>query len=289
MNYSLNFQLYSYIFFLIKNIPINWYGLMYIFIFLIYTIHGAKKSKIPNFFLTKKEIENLLFYGFLGMLVGGRIGYIILYNIKFFIINPIYILKIWMGGMSFHGGLIGTAIALLFFSYRIKKNFFCISDFIIPLVPLGITLGRLGNFINGELWGRISVNNNFSILFHNSKYADLKETIIHPQYKVFINKFGTIPRHPSQLYELLLEGIILFLLLNTVNKKNKKPGYISSLFLIFYGILRFICEYFREPDYQIKFIINYFTIGQILSFPMIILGIVTIAKCYINSFIKKLK
>ncbi|MFI4818996.1 MAG: prolipoprotein diacylglyceryl transferase [Enterobacterales bacterium] len=261
----------------------RWYGFIYIIGF-IFSLWLSKKKIINKkiIFISKKNLENLIYYIFLGIFIGGRIGYIILYKIKNFINNPFYIFKIWYGGMSFHGGLIGVILTIKLFIIKKKNiNFYEISDFISTIIPFCIGIGRLGNFINGELYGTVSINLPIGILFQNSLKDDLKFILKHPEFKFLFYKYGRLPRHPSQIYESLLEGFVLFIIINLFIKKNRPIGSVSGLFIILYGIFRFLLEYFRQPDYKI-FFLNYFNIGQILSIPMIFLGFYLIIKSYKN-------
>ncbi|MCX7858230.1 MAG: prolipoprotein diacylglyceryl transferase [Deltaproteobacteria bacterium] len=228
---------------------IRWYGLMYLFGFLssyLLTIHQIKK----NYAWIKREaIENLYFYLILGLIIGARLGYIIFYNLQFYLKHPLEIFMLWHGGMSFHGGLIGAIIAGYIFMKKENIPFFLIADIIIPSCPIGLGLGRIGNFINGELYGRVS---------------DLPWAMIFP-------RGGDFPRHPSQLYEAFFEGFLLFVILWLYKDKKRFDGDLFTLFLIFYGVFRTFCEFFREPDGSL--ILSFFTKGQILSILMIITGI----------------
>ncbi|WP_425619586.1 prolipoprotein diacylglyceryl transferase [Buchnera aphidicola] len=270
------------IIFSIGPISAHWYGFMYVisFIFATWYTKYNKKNKIK---LCDKKIEILLYFVFIGSFIGGRIGYIIFYNFAYFYKNILHIFYIWEGGMSFHGGLIGAIISILYFSLKYKKNIFEISDFISPLIPFGLGAGRLGNFINGELWGRVSPNFSYAMIFPNSKYQDIKIAENNANLKLLLDKYGSLPRHPSQLYEFFLEGIVLFLIMNFISKKKTNKGFVSGIFLIFYGIFRIFSEFFREPDPQIGLLYNIITMGQILSLPMIIFGFIIIFQpCFIK-------
>ncbi|WP_225639634.1 prolipoprotein diacylglyceryl transferase [Candidatus Profftia sp. (ex Adelges kitamiensis)] len=275
MTSYLRFPGFNPVIFSIGSLSVYWYGFMYLIGFL-FALQLAKRrvNKLRGNW-TQDEVENLFYSGFLGVLLGGRIGYIIFYNLPIFFKNPICIFRVWEGGMSFHGGLIGVILVMLLFSYTSKKNFFQISDFIAPLIPFGLGMGRLGNFINGELWGRVSINNRWAMLFPGSRSQDIILASNHPKWQYILNQYGVLPRHPSQLYELFLEGILLFIILNILLlKKHKKIGFISGCFLISYGTLRIIVEFFREPDVQIGLFNGVISMGQILSIPMIIAGII---------------
>jgi phosphatidylglycerol:prolipoprotein diacylglycerol transferase len=226
----------------------------------------------------KKNIENLLYIIFISSCIGGRIGYIIFYNFSYFSQNILCSLHIWEGGMSFHGGLIGAIIAMYYLSLKQNVKILKISDFIVPLVPFGLGAGRLGNFINSELFGRIAPNFPYAFLFPNTYKEDLKIVSKNPELQDILDKYGVLPRHPSQLYEFFLEGIFLFFIIYFFTRKKRNTGSISALFLISYGILRIISEFFREPDPQIGLLKNIITMGQILSIPMIIIGCIIICK-----------
>ncbi|OQM34008.1 prolipoprotein diacylglyceryl transferase [bacterium endosymbiont of Pedicinus badii] len=259
--------------FSIGGISFYWYGFMYFLSFLIVMLIIVNKSKKKNFFLKKEEIIDFLYYIFLGIIIGGRIGYVFIYEADFFIKNPKEIFFIWKGGMSFHGGLIGTIISLKIYSYRMKKKFFKISDLVSQLSPIGIFFGRIGNFINGELWGRVCTKFSWCMLFPNSRAQDQVFLRNNPEFIETFKKYGMLPRHPSQIYEMLLEGLLLYLILLFLSKKKFSSGIISSIFLFTYGIFRFLAEIFREPDENLGVFLNFLSMGQILSILMIFFGI----------------
>lgn len=262
--------------FSIYSISLHWYGLMYLIGFFFVLWMGKKRAKKNNIF-SKKEIENLIYNGFFGLIIGGRIGYIMFYDFFEFLKNPICLFKIWNGGMSFHGGLIGVIFSIKLFIKNKKYNFFEVSDFIAPLIPFSITLGRIGNFINSELCGKVTINTPWAMLFPKMKTEDAKLAIENKSlFPIFIYH-NSLPRHPSQIYEMFFEGIILYIILNIYIKKKRKTGKTSSLFLIFYSIFRFFIEFFRQPDIQIGLIFG-FSMGQILSIPMLIFGIYIFSK-----------
>ncbi|WP_343155070.1 prolipoprotein diacylglyceryl transferase [Buchnera aphidicola (Kurisakia onigurumii)] len=259
--------------FSIGKIHIYWYGLMYLITFFFIMYFGKKKS-IKYKFFKKNEFENLLNIIFISLLIGGRIGHVILYDYKYYIHHVISIFKIWEGGMSFHGGLIGSIIGIYYFCKKYNKKFFIISDFTSIFIPIGLGMGRIGNFINGELWGKV-YSTNFPIycFFPKSYYYDVKFVQKNTYLQTFLEKFHYLPRHPSQIYEFFLEGIILFIILLYTKKITKKHGILSSVFLIIYGIFRIFIEFFREPDYNIYIKNISITSGQFFSIPMIILGL----------------
>lgn len=248
----INFPAINPIAFSIGPLKVHWYGLMYLIGFISAWLLARWRVKHYKLNWTAEETGDLIFYGALGVIVGGRLGYMLFYNAHQLISSPWNIFKLWEGGMSFHGGLIGVAIAMIIFAYKFKKPFLEIADFVSPLVPLGLAAGRAGNFINGELWGRVS---------------DV------PWAMVFPGTDGQ-PRHPSQLYELGLEGIVLFIVVWWYAAKPRPAGCVSAVFLIGYAISRLIIEFFREPDKQLGFIaFDWLTMGQILSIPMLLGGI----------------
>ena len=236
----------------IGSFSIKWYGICYLIAFLwCYWQAILKKSND----WTKEQIEDLLFYIALGVIFGGRIGYILFYYPSDLITDPLSLLQFWLPGRSFHGGLLGVLIAVIFYSKKHHLTFLAVTDFIAPIAPIGIMCGRVGNFINGELWGRVT-NMPWGMVFrHVDQYT----------------------RHPSQIYELLLEGVVLFFILQICDNK-KQEGYKSAVFLAFYAIFRIFVENYREPDFDQGFILTNITMGQILSIPMVIIGIILYLK-----------
>lgn len=259
-------------------IALRWYGLMYLVGFLFALWLGIRRAKKPDSGWTKDEIENLLYLGFLGVFIGGRLGYVFFYNFPMFLDDPLYLFKVWDGGMSFHGGLAGVIIVMILFALRTKRHFFQVSDFIAPLIPFGLGAGRLGNFINGELWGRVT-DVSWGMRFPTAKSADLTYANLHPEWLQYLQN-NMLPRHPSQIYQMLLEGVVLFIILNWYARKPRPMGAVSGLFLIGYGLFRFITEFFREPDVQLGLFANIISMGQILSLPMIIAGVMIMVWAY---------
>ena len=239
-------------------IKVHWYGLMYLVGFLgawLLSLYRAKK----NHFLTTEQVTDLIFYGALGVIIGGRMGYMLFYDVPDLLANPLSLFKVWDGGMSFHGGLIGVCLAFYFYSKHVKKSVWELTDFIAPMVPIGLAAGRAGNFINGELWGRVTTMP-WGMMYPNA---------------------GPLPRHPSEIYEFLLEGVALFLILWFFSRKPRPRFAVSALFLLGYGGFRFFCECFRQPDPQYGYLLwNWVTMGQILSFPMILAGIIALWVTY---------
>ena len=233
-------------------IQIRWYSISYILGIVLGWVYAKKIIKnitIKHNFLAikQKEFDDLIFYLILGIIIGGRLGYVIIYNAEYYLKNLEEILMIWRGGMSFHGGLLGVIVTTLLYSKKKQLNFFQLTDILACCTPIGLFFGRIANFINGELYGKTS---------------DLPWAVIFPSGE-------NIPRHPSQIYEALLEGVLLFLIINFLALKKGlilRKASISILFLILYSILRIIGEFFREPDSQLGYVFNYFSMGTILSF-----------------------
>jgi len=244
--------------FKIGTLEVRWYGLMYILGFLaayLIAVSDAKRKKLP---LTKDDIADLIFAMAVGLIVGARIGYALFYNVSYYFANPFRVFAVWEGGMSFHGGLIGVVIAALYYSRKKKIGFFQIADLITPAAPIGLGLGRLGNFINGELYGRVT---------------DVAWGVVFPTG-------GPLPRHPSQLYEAILEGPVLFFILWLVRRSKAPTGVVLWVFLALYGLFRPIVEFFREPDQQLGFLFGSFTMGQLLSIPLFLIGTTMIVVSY---------
>ena len=239
----------------IGPLAVHWYGLMYVAAFAAFILLGRYRARSqPEKRWSVDELDDLLFWGVIGVVLGGRLGQVLFYEPDYYLNNPAEILAVWKGGMSFHGGLIGVLLALWAFARKTGRSFLQVGDFVGPLVPLGLMFGRIGNFINGELWGRPAD-------------PSLPWAMIFPQLN------DEIPRHPSQLYQAGLEGLALFVLLWLYSAKPRPIGAVSGLFLIGYGAFRFIAEYFRNPD---DGILGYMTfnisMGQWLSLPMLVLG-----------------
>jgi len=238
--------------FSIGPLKVHWYGIMYLVGFSAAWWLGMRRARKPDSGWTPDQMSDLIFYGALGAVLGGRIGYTIFYVGDRFLADPMMIFRVWEGGMSFHGGFLGVMFAMFVYAQKQKRKFFDVMDFLAPLTPIGLGMGRLGNFINGELWGRVT---------------DVPWAMVFPGA-------GDRPRHPSQLYEFFLEGIVLFLIVWFFSAKKRPRMAVSGLFALCYGIFRFLIEFVRQPDSQLNFIaFGWLTMGQLLSTPMIILGV----------------
>ncbi len=243
----------------IGPLALRWYSMAYLFGILFGWWLAAKRIKKYQIPLTKNNLEDIVFYFTLGVILGGRLGYVLAYGTEKFWLNPLEIFAVWHGGMSFHGGIVGVIIAMYLAAKHVNFSFLKLTDFTAPLVPVGIFLGRLANFVNDELWGRVT-NVAWAVRFPNGGY---------------------LPRHPSQLYEACLEGVVLFVILNLMwtNKQcRERKGFISGAFLLGYALFRMILEQFREPDAQLGFLWNGVTMGQLLSLPAFLGGVYLLSK-----------
>ncbi|WP_066802190.1 prolipoprotein diacylglyceryl transferase [Moraxella oblonga] len=266
-------------------LQVHWYGLMYLLAFLsayvLATFWGKKRGDF-----TGEMVSDLIFFGAMGVILGGRIGYVILYNFGEFLANPAYLFKVWEGGMSFHGGFVGVLVAMFFFGRKYKKHAFTVLDFIAPCVPLGLLFGRIGNFINGELWGRVSHGDYGHLMyFPQAVNADFNLINANPSLQAIAKPVGEhllLPRHPSQLYQAFTEGVLLFILLWWFSSKPRPRYAISALFLLGYGCSRFTTEFFRQPDVGYELIFGWMSKGQLYSLPMIIAGVILMSLAYKN-------
>lgn len=243
----------------IGPIAIRWYGLMYLVAFAQFILLGRYRIRTQPGLLTAEQLDDLLFYGMLGVILGGRLGQVFFYDPAYYFSHPLEILAVWKGGMSFHGGFLGVLIASVLWARKFNIEWLKLTDFIAPLTPLGLAAGRLGNFINGELWGRVTD-------------ASLPWAMVFPQ------SGDLLPRHPSQLYHFALEGVTLFVILWLYTKKPRPSGAASGLFLIGYGAFRSFTEYFREPDSGIFGHSYTISMGQWLSLPMILIGLILLTR-----------
>jgi phosphatidylglycerol:prolipoprotein diacylglycerol transferase len=239
--------------------PVYWYGLMYLFGFVGAWGLLSLRLRHSSRDITQEQLSDIIFYAALGVILGGRLGYMFFYDGRELIAHPMTMLQVWKGGMSFHGGLLGVLIALAIYARKIKKPFLALTDLIAPAVPIGLGAGRIGNFINGELWGRVT---------------DMPWAMIFPNA-------GIYPRHPSQLYEFGLEGVVLFLVLWIYSRKLRPLGAVSGLFALLYGVFRSIIECYREPDTQVGYLaFGWVTEGQLLSLPLILVGVILLVVAY---------
>jgi phosphatidylglycerol:prolipoprotein diacylglycerol transferase len=235
-------------------IALRWYGLTYLVAFVLFLLLGryrARQNVLDGW--RPADLDDLLLYGMLGVVLGGRLGYCLFYKPAYYLSHPLEIFAIWQGGMSFHGGLLGVVLAMWLYARRTGRTFLGVTDFIAPLVPLGLASGRIGNFINAELPGRAAD-------------PSLPWAMVFPQ-------IDQVPRHPSQLYQFALEGLLLFVLLWWFARRRRPLGQVSGAFLVGYGVFRVAAEFFREPDAFLGFLALGLTMGQWLSAPMILLGL----------------
>ncbi|MDX1519470.1 MAG: prolipoprotein diacylglyceryl transferase [Gammaproteobacteria bacterium] len=237
----------------IGPVQIRWYGICYIVGILAAWWLMNRRIRLPHYDWTREQVADLVFYATIGIIIGGRLGSVLFYNLPYYLEHPLDILKIWQGGMAFHGGLLGVILAVWIYTKHIGKSFFAATDLMAPMVPIGLGAGRIGNFINGELWGRIT---------------DMPWGMVFPQASP-----PGVPRHPTQLYEAFLEGLVLFIILWWFSSRPRPLMSVSGLFLLLYGLFRFGVEFFREPDAHIGYLaFDWLTMGQVLSMPMMLLG-----------------
>lgn len=243
-------------------IQVHWYGLMYLVGFGAAFWLGGYRARQPGSGWTEEQVSDLIFWCAMGVIVGGRMGYVLFYNFDQFVADPLWLFAVWEGGMSFHGGLLGVLVMIWLFGKKHAKSFMQMGDFVAPLVPIGLGAGRIGNFIGGELWGRA---------------ADVPWAVVFPRTA------DGLARHPSQLYEAFLEGVVMFVVLWWFSSKPRPRMAVSALFLIMYGVFRSFVEFFREPDAHIGYIaFGWLTKGQLLSLPMIVVGVLLLLWAYKN-------
>ncbi len=242
-------------------LAVHWYGLTYLAAFGFFILLGILRLRHEPFASirgagawVRKDVEDILFLGVMGVIAGGRLGYCLFYKPGYYLTHPLEIFAVWQGGMSFHGGMLGVIVAMLWFARSRKRPLLQVADFVAPCVPTGLAAGRIGNFINGELWGRL---------------ADPEL----PWGMVFRHSGTLAPRHPSQLYQFLMEGLLLFVLLWLYARKERKQGQVAAAFLVGYGVFRFIAEFFREPDNFLGLLALNMSMGQWLCIPMILGGV----------------
>ena len=243
----------------IGPLDIRWYGIMYLLGFLAGFLLLKMRANKPNSGWTTEQVSDLIFYGAMGVILGGRIGYVLFYNFSGFLDDPLSLFQVWKGGMSFHGGLLGVMVAVWLFARNTQKHYWDVLDFGAPIVPIGLGLGRIGNFIGGELVGRVT-DGPWGMVFPHA---------------------GELPRHASQLYQASLEGVALLTILWIFSSKPRPRYAVSGLFALFYGIFRFVAEFAREPDAHLGFIaFDWLTMGQLLSLPLIALGVLLLYLAY---------
>jgi phosphatidylglycerol:prolipoprotein diacylglycerol transferase len=249
--------------FTLGPLSVHWYGLMYLVAFIQFILLGRLRVKQPHIAAAgwkNEDLDDMLFYGVLGVVIGGRLGEVLFYNPAYYFSHPLEILAVWKGGMSFHGGFIGVMIAMWLWARRSGRQLFEVLDFIAPMVPLGYAAGRIGNFINAELPGRVAD-------------SSLPWAMIWPNV-------DNLPRHPSPIYQALIDGVLLFIVLWLYARKPRPMMAVSGVFALGYGCARFFTEYFRTPDYEVSFAGLTISAGQMLSLPMIALGIILLVVGY---------
>lgn len=258
----------------IGPVAIHWYGLMY-----LVGIFGGwfllvRRCRKPEFHWKPEQVADLCFYAAIGIVLGGRTGYVLFYNLPYYAAHPMHVFYVWDGGMSFHGGLIGVLIASGVYAWRHKRHFFDIMDFVAPVVPIGLCAGRIGNFINGELWGKVAdLPWSMRLPCTQARFLRYCGGHLHPGYSP--------PHQPSQLYEALLEGVLLFVVLWWFSAKPKPRMAVAGLFSLGYGIVRFAVEFIRLPDPQLGYLaFGWLTMGQVLSLPMILIGAILLWLAY---------
>ncbi|MDO1530222.1 prolipoprotein diacylglyceryl transferase [Fulvimonas sp. R45] len=258
-------------------VQVHWYGLMYLLGFFGAIVLGEYRRRRGRLPVSREALSDLFFYGMMGVIVGGRVWYMLFYYAggpRWIWTDPLALFKVWDGGMSFHGGLLGVLAASLWWSRRHKLHFFDTVDFVAPLIPLGLGLGRLGNFINGELWGKPGTVP-WAMVFPQAHGEDVQYVAGHPAWAEALQRYGGLPRHPSELYELALEGVVMFAVLWLVSMKPRPRYLVSGLFALMYGCFRFAVEFVRVPDPQLGYLFgtSWVTMGQMQSLPLVVVGL----------------
>jgi phosphatidylglycerol:prolipoprotein diacylglycerol transferase len=261
-------------------LDVHWYGIMYLLGFLFFWAAGGWVARHREWWgWTPQDVGDSLFYGMIGVVVGGRLGYVLVYGFQSLLDDPLFLFRITQGGMSFHGGLLGVMIAMWWFGRRTDRSFWQVADFVAPLVPVGLGMGRLGNFIGGELWGRFS-DAPWAMIFANSiQPGGWQSAELEAAWRS--GALDHLARHPSQLYQALGEGLVLFVLLAVYSRKPRPAAAVSGLFLVGYGSVRFVAEFFREPDEHIGYLGGgWLTMGMLLSLPMVLAGVIIMVAAY---------
>lgn len=261
-------------------LSVHWYGIMYLLAFLFFLARGNWLARHRTWWgWSTQNVSDFLFYAMIGVVAGGRLGYVLFYALDSLLQDPLFLLKINQGGMSFHGGLVGVMLASLWFARRTRRTFWQVADFVAPLATLGLGLGRIGNFIGGELWGRVS-DVPWAMIFPNSiEPGGWNSTTLREAW--MSGSLDSFARHPSQLYQAVLEGVVLFALLTFYSRMPRPAGAVAGLFLALYGCFRIAVEFFREPDSQLGFLAGgWLTMGMVLSTPMIVLGLAVMVLAY---------
>ncbi len=264
----------------IGPLDIHWYGIMYLLAFLAFWAIGSRLAVTRKWYgWNKDDVGDVLFYGMLGVILGGRIGYMLVYGRDLLLRDPLSLFRIWDGGMSFHGGLVGVIVAMAVFARRRRFGFWQVADFAAPLAPIGLAFGRLGNFIGGELWGRLTDVPWAMIFARTTGYGPNQTAAMEEAWRS--GSLDHLARHPSQLYEAGLEGVALFIIMMWYSARPRPPGAVSGLFLLGYGCFRIFAEFFRQPDVQLGFLaMHWLTMGMLLSVPMVIAGLVIMLVAY---------
>lgn len=249
--------------FSVFGLPVRWYALSYIVGFVVVFLLGRHRADAAGY--TRDDISDLVFYGAMGAVLGGRIGYVLFYNFDLFLDNPLYLFQTWKGGMSFHGGFLGVLLAIYLFARKKARSPIAVADFLAPLCPIGLGLGRMGNFINMELPGRVT-DASWGFIYQCPAVRDLNP--------MCIGQWENATRHPSPLYQAFTDGVVLFVIVWLVSAKPRNTGFVAGVFIASYGVLRFITEFFRAPDSHIGFVaFEWLSMGQFLSLPMVLVGL----------------
>jgi phosphatidylglycerol:prolipoprotein diacylglycerol transferase len=259
--------------FAVGPLKVHWYGLMYLVGFAAAWVLGRWRASKPASRWSAELVDDVIFYCVIGVIAGGRLGYMLFYGFDQILANPLNLLKVWEGGMSFHGGLIGVLLAMGLFARRHRMRFFEVGDFVAPLVPIGLLTGRIGNFINGELWGH-ATQMPWGVRLPCERF---------PEYCVGLplDAQWSLPLHASQLYEATLEGLVLFVVLWWFSSRARPTMAVSGMFLLLYGLFRFSVELLRQPDAHIGYLaFDWFTMGQLLTLPMLFFGVLLLALAY---------